>query len=356
MPQWSTGITYCTTVLEGISWTVPERYEPTEIIGNGTFGAVCRAYDSVTGQQVAIKKLAAPVVNAFQAHHTYREIRILRQIDHENILDIRDLFTPDGGPDTLNNVYMVSSLLDADLHKILQIQRLSEDHVCFIAYQLLCGLKYLHSAGIIHRDLKPNNVGLNADCTLRILDFGMARPVDKRMSAYVSMRWYRAPEIMYNWTCYSQTSDIWSLGCILAEMLLGRPLFNGGDQIKQFWQICTILGGPNEELVNRMASSSARAYVRSFTSQAPKDFAALFPDASEPVRNLLSKMLVWDPDLRPTATEALAHPFFKPYHEPEYEVTSDAIEFPFEQGMYTLPEWKATLWNEIQAFNSGNEE
>ena len=120
--------------------------------------------------------------------------------------------------------------MDLDLGNIIKIQKLTDDQVKFIVYQIMRGLKYIHSAGIIHRDLKPSNLAVNEDCDLKILDFGLARPTDAEMTGYVATRWYRAPEIMLNWMHYSQTVDIWSVGCIMAELLTGRPLFPGDDR------------------------------------------------------------------------------------------------------------------------------
>ena len=129
---------------------------------------------------------------------------------------------------------MVTPLMDLDLGNIIKIQKLTDDQVKFIIYQIMRGLKYIHSAGIIHRDLKPSNLAVNEDCDLKILDFGLARPTDAEMTGYVATRWYRAPEIMLNWMHYNQTVDIWSVGCIMAELLTGRPLFPGDDRESSF--------------------------------------------------------------------------------------------------------------------------
>ncbi|RXG57190.1 Mitogen-activated protein kinase 14B [Armadillidium vulgare] len=127
--------------------------------------------------------------------------------------------------------YLVTPLMGADLNNIVKTQKLTDDHVQFLVYQVLRGLKYIHSAGIIHRDLKPSNIAVNEDCELKILDFGLARPTESEMTGYVATRWYRAPEIMLNWMHYNQTVDIWSVGCIMAELLTGRTLFPGQDRI-----------------------------------------------------------------------------------------------------------------------------
>ena len=160
---------------------------------------------------------------------TYREIKLLKYLDHENVLSLLDCFTPVEEFDEFSDVYIVTQLMSFNLENVILAQKLSDDQVKYFTYQLLSGLTYCHSAGIIHRDLKPENIGINKDCHLRILDFGLARPTEPEMTGYVVTRWYRAPEIILHWTRYNQTVDVWSVGCIMAEMLTQEPLFPGRD-------------------------------------------------------------------------------------------------------------------------------
>ncbi|XP_022452594.1 mitogen-activated protein kinase 12 isoform X4 [Delphinapterus leucas] len=127
--------------------------------------------------------------------------------------------------------YLVMPFMGTDLGKLMKHEKLSEDRIQFLVYQMLKGLKYIHAAGIIHRDLKPGNLAVNEDCELKILDFGLARQADSEMTGYVVTRWYRAPEVILNWMHYTQTVDIWSVGCIMAEMITGETLFKGSDRI-----------------------------------------------------------------------------------------------------------------------------
>merc|ERR1719293_174359 len=151
-------------------------------------------------------------------------------MNHENIVGLVDCFTPVTSIDNFSDVYMVMPLMGADLNNIIKTQKLSDDHVQFLIYQIIRGMKYVHSAGIIHRDLKPSNIAVNEDCELKILDFGLTRPTENEMTGYVATRWYRAPEIMLNWMHYNHTVDLWSVGCIMAEMLTGKTLFPGSDR------------------------------------------------------------------------------------------------------------------------------
>lgn len=206
------------------------------------------AVDTLTNTKVAIKKLNRPFQTATHAKRTFRELRLLKHMSHENIIGLLDTFYHGSTLEEFQNIYLVTHLMGADLNNIIRTQRLTDDHVQFLVYQMLRGLKYIHSAGVIHRwlwwdaflmhyslfsicrDLKPSNLAVNEDCELRILDFGLARPAESEMTGYVATRWYRAPEIMLNWMHYNMTVDVWSVGCIMAELLTGRTLFPGSDR------------------------------------------------------------------------------------------------------------------------------
>ncbi|CAG0888505.1 unnamed protein product [Cyprideis torosa] len=184
-------------------WEVPERYKSLSPVGSGAYGQVCSATDTATKSQVAIKKLARPFQTKIHAKRTYRELRMLKHMKHDNVIALLDVFTNADDLETFSDLYLVTELMGADLNCIIKTQRLSDDHIQFLIYQLLRGLKYIHSAGIVHRDLKPSNVAVNEDCELKILDFGLARHTEQEMTGYVATRWYRAPEIMLNWMHYN---------------------------------------------------------------------------------------------------------------------------------------------------------
>ncbi|VDP11437.1 unnamed protein product, partial [Soboliphyme baturini] len=252
-------------------WRVPKRYDSLSPVGTGAYGSVCAAIDTVTNEKIAIKKLSRPFQSPVHAKRTYRELKLLRHMTHENVLS---LFVFINRP-FLTEAYFVSSLMGSDLRNILRIQRLTDDHVQFLVYQILRGLKYIHSAGVIHRDLKPSNIAVNEDCELKILDFGLARQTDDEMTGYVATRWYRAPEIMLNWMHYNQTVDIWSVGCIMAEMLTGSPLFPGSDHIDQLTRTMDVVGTPSDEVLQKMQSEEARCYIMSLPKHMKKDFSTL---------------------------------------------------------------------------------
>ncbi|KAL7079382.1 hypothetical protein ACQ4LE_001391 [Meloidogyne hapla] len=331
-------------------WVIPECYQKLTPVGTGAYGAVCSAECITTGDRVAIKKFTRPFQSPIHAKRTQRELRLLRLMRHENVIDLYDMFTPDNSAETLEDVYFVSILMGADLSNILKIQRLSDDHIQFLVYQILRALKYIHSAGIIHRDLKPSNIAVNEDCELKILDFGLARQADQEMTGYVATRWYRAPEIMLNWMHYTQTVDIWSVGCIMAELITGKTLFPGADHIDQLTRIMSVCGTPSEEFLKKISSEEARNYIRNMPRIERKNFKNFFQAATPEAVDFLEKTLNLDPDYRPTASQAMEHSYFKQYHDPNDEPIADShIEVDIEQDL-SIDQWRQMIWTEIEEF------
>lgn len=232
-------------------WEVPNRYENLQVLGSGAYGLVCSAHDKQRKMNVAIKKLSNPFQTPIHAKRTYREIKLLKHMNHDNVIGLLDVFTPCDTLEHFKEVYLVTQLMSSDLNRIIKAQKLNDDHIKLLVYQLLRGLKYIHSSGVIHRDLKPSNIVVNENCDLRIVDFGLARQSETEMTGYVATRWYRAPEVMLNWMHYNSTMDIWSVGCIMAEMITGKPLFPGNDHIDQLLKIMKLCGTPDEEFMKK---------------------------------------------------------------------------------------------------------
>uniref|UniRef100_A0A0B7BX34 mitogen-activated protein kinase n=1 Tax=Arion vulgaris TaxID=1028688 RepID=A0A0B7BX34_9EUPU len=331
-------------------WEVPSRYTIQNPVGIGAYGQVVSAIDKLSSVKVAIKKLARPFQTAIHAKRTYRELRMLKHMNHENVINLMDCFSPNLTLNDFSDVYMVTPLMGADLNNILKTQRLSDDHVQFLIYQILRALKYIHSAGILHRDLKPSNIAVNEDCELKILDFGLARHTDEEMTGYVATRWYRAPEIMLNWMHYNQTVDIWSVGCIMAEMMVGRPLFPGTDHIDQLTRILSLVGTPSDELMHEIKSNDARMFIKSLPHMQKKDFKQVFMGANPLAVDLLERMLDLNTKTRLDATQALAHEYLKQYADPNDEPTSERYDQSFEDLELTICEWKRQVWDELENF------
>ncbi|KAK3602910.1 hypothetical protein CHS0354_039326 [Potamilus streckersoni] len=331
-------------------WEVPKRYELMMPVGSGAYGQVCSAIDRKNNTKVAIKKLARPFQSAIHAKRTYRELRMLKHMNHENVIGLIDVFTPAENFGDFQDVYLVTPLMGADLNNIIKTQKLSDDHVQFLIYQILRALKYIHSAGIIHRDLKPSNIAVNEDCELKILDFGLARAADDSMTGYVATRWYRAPEIMLNWMHYNHTVDIWSVGCIMAEMLTGRPLFPGTDHIDQLQRILSLVGTPSDALLEKISSAEARNYIKQLEKWEKKDFRIVIVGANPNAIDLLERMLDLDSETRITATQALAHPYLRQYADPSDEPEAEPYDQSWEDMEVIIEEWRRLVYEETTNF------
>ena len=219
--------------------------------------------------------------------------------------------------------------MDTDLHQIIASpQPLTDDHCQYFLYQILRGLKYIHSAHVLHRDLKPSNLLLNGNCNLKarpparpharcardesarpphlwqVCDFGLARvahPEENHsgfMTEYVATRWYRAPEIMLSWKEYTKAIDVWSVGCIFAELLGRKPLFPGKDYIHQLNLITDVIGTPADDDIECIESEKAQRYIRSLPCKPPIPVEKIYPNANPMALSLLKSMLTFNPGKR----------------------------------------------------------
>ncbi|CAJ0631999.1 13641_t:CDS:2 [Entrophospora sp. SA101] len=289
-----------------LNFNVGENYEVIDVVGEGAY-----AVHKPTGQKVAIKKIT-PFDHSMFCLRTLREIKLLRYFNHENIIAILDIVKPEtfdkftesktSNPILnyccLNQSYLIQELMETDMHRVIRTQNLSDDHCQYFIYQTLRGLKALHSANVC--------------------DFGLARSANSSdehsgfMTEYVATRWYRAPEIMLTFKEYTKAIDVWSVGCILAEMLNGKPLFPGRDYHHQLTLILDVLGTPTMEDFHGIKSRRAREYIRSLPFKKRIPFSKMFPDANTHAIDMLEKLLTFNPTKRITVEEALEHPYLEP--------------------------------------------
>jgi mitogen-activated protein kinase 6 len=396
-------------VVCGNVFEVQSRYAPIKPIGKGAYGVVCSARDVRSDARVAIKKITNAFENAVDAKRTLREIKLLRHLKHENVIRIADVVAPTGGhslvdlktsagendasdaftkkqrsratskaPDSFNDVYVMYELMDTDLHQIIRSnQPLSDDHCQYFVYQLLRGLKYIHSANVLHRDLKPSNLLLNANCDLKICDFGLAR-VDGRaaserprddgsdpdpdsspgdsvstfMTEYVVTRWYRAPELLLSCAEYTSAIDVWSVGCIFAELLGRKPLFPGKDYVHQLNLIARVAGTPAEHETSFVSSEKARRYLQALPRYPRVDFRTVYPDAAVEAVDLIDKMLAFDPSKRITVAQALAHPYLASLHDESDEPSaSRPFFFDFEGETLSEARVRDLVYEELVGFH-----
>ncbi|XP_046305050.1 mitogen-activated protein kinase 15 isoform X6 [Marmota monax] len=217
------------------------------------YGIVWKAVDQRTGEVVAIKKIFDAFRDKTDAQRTFREIMLLREFgDHPNVIRLLDVIPAENDRD----IYLVFEFMDTDLNAVIRKGSVLEDtHKRFIFYQLLQATRFLHSGHVIHRDQKPSNVLLDANCRVKLCDFGLARslsnlpegPEGGALTEYVATRWYRAPEVLLSSPWYTLGVDMWSLGCILGEMLRGQPLFPGTSTVHQLELILETIPPPTQE-------------------------------------------------------------------------------------------------------------
>ena len=318
---------------------VDVRYQNLKPIGGGSYGFVCSADDTATGQKVAIKKVANVFHDLIDAKRILREIKLLRHFrQHENIISIKDIITSPPNTIEFSDVYIITNLMESDLDRIISsTQDLSDQHFQYFLYQIFRGLKFIHSASVLHRDLKPSNLLVNANCDLAICDFGLARGVDnslqEHLTEYVQTRWYRAPELLCELDNYDPQIDVWSVGCIFAEMLRRKPFFRGETPQHQLETIVSVIGLPGNELMGRIRSEAIRKALMSGAECKPYPFKSYFPrDVSPTALDLLQRMLVFDPRERCSIEEALQHPYLADLHRQLEEPLCDRhFDFEFER-------------------------
>lgn len=387
----------------------------------------------------SIKKVTRVFERDVLARRALREVAVLRHIGVcDNVTALLDFDTTFID---FSEIYLVLSASEADLSQIIRSgQALSDAHLQYFVAQILRGVRYMHAAKIVHRDLKPGNLLVNADCALRLCDFGLARayadpaadydipancdmdgtgdaavaterldrrrdsaptstsdratrslerapgrersspPVSRSLSPpksslrlssihrndpkakqrrlnypggplteYVATRWYRAPEVMLCFReGYGPELDMWSVGCILAELIAGKPIFAGKDYVDQIARIHNVLGSPSEAVINKIGSERAKTFVKSLPNTPAVPFQRLYPNAAPEALDLLSKLLTWDPAERLSADEALRHPWLKAYHESNarWEAPPAFDKFAEVEFIRSLREFKSGLQRE----------
>ena len=293
--------------------TTKKDYQKIEKLGSGAYGTVYKALMKKNQKIVAVKRIKINLDTEGIPSSALREISILRNLYHENIEKILDIITTD------TKLYMVLEFIEFDLQsffeKLSQEPKITnyshEELIKIILKQILKGVEYLHSKKIIHRDLKPQNVLINKDLTIKLADFGLSRKLSFEKRPYtqeVLSLWYRAPELLLGSNIYNEAIDIWSIGCIFGFLILKNTLFEGENEIDQLNKIMKFLGTPNFSQIPYYYNFNLNNYQFMYYPQS--DFREKFNNFDENGIDLLKKMLNYDPELRISCKEALAHPYF----------------------------------------------
>mmetsp|Transcript_58342 Transcript_58342/g.161329 ORF Transcript_58342/g.161329 Transcript_58342/m.161329 type:complete len:418 (+) Transcript_58342:97-1350(+) len=381
-------------------WRIPSHYVVKELIGSGAYGSVCDAVDTQTNENVAIKRCKHLFEDLIDCKRILREISILSKLNHTNVVKIIDIVAP-SNMQTFNELYMVMELCDSDLKKLIKTDvTLTTLHIDTVLYNLLVGLKYIHSAGIYHRDLKPANCFVNQDCTVKIGDFGLSRAIGgeqlhlthlphtpreegaeepspvpavphtqrlkKNLTGHVVTRWYRAPELILLQENYTEAIDMWSVGCIYAELLgmlegtalLDRgPLFPGSScfplspdhkhktdykyhtrgKQDMLNKIFDVIGTPSDADIEQLDRDDAKRYIQCFAKRPGEGLASKFPLIDKTAVEMLEQMLRFNARERISVTAALEHKIFADIREPEKETEAPSkvvLEFESEKDLH----------------------
>lgn len=297
-------------------WT-PRRantFEKLDKIGQGTYSNVYKARDLITGKIVALKKVRFDTLEPESVKFMAREILILRKLDHPNVIKLEGLVTSRMSC----SLYLVFEYMEHDLAGLVASQgvKFSEPQVKCYMKQLLSGLEHCHNRGVLHRDIKGSNLLIDNDGILKIADFGLATFYDTHhkqpMTSRVVTLWYRAPELLLGASYYDVGVDLWSAGCILAELLAGKPIMPGRTEVEQLHKIFKLCGSPSEEYWKKSRLPNATLFkpqhpYKRCVAETFKEFPPSVP--------LIESLLAIEPSERGTATAALNSEFFttEPY-------------------------------------------
>jgi len=273
---------------------------------------------------------------------------------HENIIKLLNVLKADNDRD----IYLVFEYMETDLHAVIRASILEDIHKQYTMYQLLKALKYMHTANVLHRDMKPSNLLLNSECLVKVADFGLARSIaslenvnvaNPVLTDYVATRWYRAPEILLGSQKYTKGVDMWSIGCILGELLGGKPMFPGTSTMNQLDKIIEVTGRPTAEDITAINSPFAATMLESLPPSRPRSLGDMFPGASTDALDMLQKLLQFNPNKRITAEQALEHPFVAQFHNSADEPRcSKVIQIPIDDNhKYSISEYRTKLYADI---------
>ena len=352
-----------------IKFTIDEKYEFIKQIGLGSFSAVCSCYDRKDNRNVAIKKVTNAFDDLEDARHILREIKILSFFDHDNIVTLLDVPKPDN-KETYNDVYVITDLMETDLHRVIYSrQELTDEHIQYFIYQIL-----------------PANILANKNCDLKICDFGLdhgkLKDDDKTVQNLIDnpslpieysnsiiyddtkrelndrniSRWYRAPEAILSPDTYDKPVDIWSVGCILAELLGRQPLFPADNNLDELQKIISVLGSPTEADLDFITDEKTKNFVLRLAKRTKQSFNLMFSNANPVALDLLGKMLTFNPKKRYTVEQCISHPYFEGLHDPEQEPTAESnFDFSFDKESLTKEKLRSMIYEQSLHFHEEDE-
>ena len=374
-----------TFTISGVRFEIDERYEFIKQIGIGSYSTVCSCYDKKENRNVAIKKITNAFDDKNDARRVLREIKMLRFFEHDNLITLLEVPKP-SNPTTYNDIYIITDLMETDLHRVIYSrQELTDDHIQYFIFQILRGTLFLHSANVVHRELKPANILANKNCDLKICDLGLDHgiikdddntvqklidnpnlPVEisnnmiyddskRELTEKVIARWYRAPEIILNPNDYTKAVDVWSIGCIFAELLGRQPLFPSDNYLDELQKVISVLGSPSESDLEFIKDEKVKNFVNKLARRTKQSFSVMFPTANPVALDLLGKMLTFSPNKRYNVEQCLSHPYFEGLHDPEQEPTSEStFNFSFDSPDLTKEQLRQLIYEQCVQLEEEN--
>ncbi|CAG9333589.1 unnamed protein product [Blepharisma stoltei] len=341
-------------ISNSISFIVDDRYEYINQLSSGSFDAIVSAIDHQTNTKVAIKKFSNIFQDLIDTKNILWMLKILQFLNHQNIVNLLNIQLP---PSRFcyNDIYIVTDLMEVNLCRVIRSgQELTDEHIQYFMYQLLRGVCYIHSANITHRNISPIHILLNRNCDLKISGWGFARScseIAENLEEYVGSRWYRAPEMILNSFRNTKSIDIWSCGCIFAEILGRNPVFPGKNYLDQIKVIVKVLGTPTREDIGFISNSAAKRFVESLPQTEKIEWSVLFPTASTDMLDLLDKMLQFSPKKRWAAEQCLAHPYFRDLHESQEILADKHFDASFDNSELTRDQLSNFIYEEALQFH-----
>ncbi|KAL4003819.1 Extracellular signal-regulated kinase 2 domain protein [Acanthocheilonema viteae] len=348
---------------EDVDTYIIERYDLQKRLGKGAYGIVWKAIDRRLREKVALKKIFDAFRNQTDAQRTFREVMFLQEFGrHPNIIKLYNILKADNNRD----IYLVFEFMEADLHNVIKKLTILKDiHKQYIMCQLFRAVRFLHSGNVLHRDLKPSNVLLDADCRVKLADFGLARSLSQiedypegqnmpELTEYVATRWYRSPEILLAAKSYTKGVDMWSLGCILAEMLLGHALFPGTSTINQIERIMNTIPRPSKSDIESIGSQYASSVLEKMPRRPQKPLELYLTNSDPHAIDLVQRLLIFAPHKRLNVDQCLVHPYVLQFHSPmdEPALNYDVLLPLPDHIQLSIDDYRNKLYEMIQQDNT----
>ena len=345
--------------ISSIDQQILKKYDIIKKIDTGSYGIVFQAKDKRTQQIVAIKKIFGAFQNTTDAQRTYREITYLKQLT--NLPFIVNLISCHKAENDVD-IYLVFECFETNLLSVIRANLLHDIHNRYIFWQLLCALKYIHSASLMHRDISPTNILINSDASIKLCDFGLARTFDTsfqdsylarnndEFTDYVASRWYRSPELLFGSSKYTTAVDMWGAGCILAELVTKRPLFPGSSTMDQIGKIVSVLGAPSVTEASALGSTFTQTMLSKLESAVQrKKLEQKLRGAPADAIDLISHLIVFHPNHRYTASQCLEHPYVAQFHSQKQEIMAkDRIHIEMNENQkFSIKEYRLQVYKDI---------